>query len=382
MPAQVSLSPQQIAQFKEEIKQADGELDLTKFVKVCSVAELAELYNEIPVRVKIVKYSLDYVNSTRLKPIIRESLKYLPQHVIGLHNKGVSIIDGSEEGVQFCRAIPSSIKNLILEEYFYDLNKPVDSNNIVEAFKAITSIESLILKPTLIESLNGYEKLIFDNIPANVKQLKLDGFWFLSADGQTLTNIFSGLRCTQLTIHELNAIDSEINIETIMHNSRVMLQSLKTSMVKGLVLSEITKWGQLGNSLDGTVFKRRNRERVDQILTYVPKSIVEIDYKDDNIKLNRPMSENNRLKRIFLANHKQQLKEDKQGCFGFFRNTNVRKLMPFEDIIKHAQNHNNRSRQICIKLGWMDNTGNLVNKEIKELLQPQQSGGIATPHVR
>jgi hypothetical protein len=48
--------------------------------------------------------------------------------------------------------------------------------------------------------------------------------------------------------------------------------------------------------------------------------------------------------------------------------------MPIEELLAHAQKDNNRSRAVCVKLGWMNADGSMneiyLNNKINELMQP------------
>lgn len=83
-------------------------------------------------------------------------------------------------------------------------------------------------------------------------------------------------------------------------------------------------------------------------------------------------SEVDQLKKFFHIYHGQMFKDSKQGFFGCFRNTKIKDNMSLKDIIDHAKHANNRSRQACIQLGWMDGKG-VVNPNIIEAIRTENT---------
>jgi hypothetical protein len=59
----------------------------------------------------------------------------------------------------------------------------------------------------------------------------------------------------------------------------------------------------------------------------------------------------------FLAAHRKMFSDAKAGCSGFFRKIRVTDNMSLKDILEHAMKSNNRSREVCINLGWLDKKG-------------------------
>lgn len=74
---------------------------------------------------------------------------------------------------------------------------------------------------------------------------------------------------------------------------------------------------------------------------------------------------------LFREEHKKLFDKSKAGFGGYFRNTKLTSKMDLTQIIEHAKNHDNRSRQACINLGWMDKNGTL-NKDTVERPIPQE----------
>lgn len=66
-------------------------------------------------------------------------------------------------------------------------------------------------------------------------------------------------------------------------------------------------------------------------------------------------------KKIFLAEHDKLFKKDK-SIYGFFSSTKVNKDWDIYKIIEHAKKHNNRSREVCVKLKWMEKDGTLTTQ--------------------
>jgi hypothetical protein len=89
------------------------------------------------------------------------------------------------------------------------------------------------------------------------------------------------------------------------------------------------------------------------------------------------------LKQKFLDVHTKLYNESKKGFFGYFRNTNLKKESSLEEIIHYARDNNNRSRQACIKLGWMKKDGSLntnnpdLPEKIRQAYSSDQHNSVA-----
>jgi hypothetical protein len=91
------------------------------------------------------------------------------------------------------------------------------------------------------------------------------------------------------------------------------------------------------------------------------------------------------LKRQFTKKHKALFKRQKSQLGGWYRNSMYfnkdEKDLVYPDtlreILAHAKAYNNRSRQVCIQLGWLNKNGEL-NDESPEVIKEQYSGNI--PH--
>ncbi|WED42041.1 endonuclease/exonuclease/phosphatase family protein [Legionella cardiaca] len=76
-------------------------------------------------------------------------------------------------------------------------------------------------------------------------------------------------------------------------------------------------------------------------------------------------------KEDFYSKHNELYKEQRAHClWGFFRNTKIKPSMSLQEIISHAQSSNNRSREVCVSLGWMNNKGKLT-PQIEALIEEE-----------
>lgn len=66
-------------------------------------------------------------------------------------------------------------------------------------------------------------------------------------------------------------------------------------------------------------------------------------------------------KECFLKAHSEVLSHDKASIFGSFKQTNVRENANLKDILEHAMKENNRSRLVCIELGWLNKNGDITD---------------------
>lgn len=94
-----------------------------------------------------------------------------------------------------------------------------------------------------------------------------------------------------------------------------------------------------------------------------------ITYVDMNCP---PFAEEYQLQQQFMQNHQIRYTSQCSIWFlGFFKKTAVHPKMTLSEILSHAQSANNRSRQICVSLGWLNRDGSLgtnAPKTIKDLL--------------
>jgi hypothetical protein len=64
-------------------------------------------------------------------------------------------------------------------------------------------------------------------------------------------------------------------------------------------------------------------------------------------------------KKKFLTKHSQLFTEAKLGFFGMFRNTRLNPAWDLKTIIKHGMAYPNRTRLVCIQMGWLTKLGKL-----------------------
>lgn len=60
-----------------------------------------------------------------------------------------------------------------------------------------------------------------------------------------------------------------------------------------------------------------------------------------------------------LKRHTQLFQEARYGFFDYFRNTKLDPNWILKEIINHGMAYNNRTRQVCIELGWLTKSGHL-----------------------
>ncbi|MCD6046137.1 MAG: GTP-binding protein [Gammaproteobacteria bacterium] len=70
-----------------------------------------------------------------------------------------------------------------------------------------------------------------------------------------------------------------------------------------------------------------------------------------------------KIEKCFRTAYDKKLQKDKMAYCGMFSSLRISRItgdMSLEDIIKHAQKANNRSRSVCRELGWLNQDGNLA----------------------
>jgi hypothetical protein len=90
-------------------------------------------------------------------------------------------------------------------------------------------------------------------------------------------------------------------------------------------------------------------------------------------------------KEKFILEHKRLFAEDKKGVFAWFRTTKLTDYNDWslKDILQHAKDHNNRSRQACVKLGWMNSDGTLKAEDsVPEDVKNAYHSDDQTPTLR
>jgi len=90
----------------------------------------------------------------------------------------------------------------------------------------------------------------------------------------------------------------------------------------------------------------------------------------------------------FKANFEKKLNKQKKYTPGLLSKVGIerhsfwsseKKPDSLKDIYEHAKQKNNRTRKVCVKLGWMDKKGNLTDnapKEMKELATSSKSYSV------
>jgi hypothetical protein len=114
----------------------------------------------------------------------------------------------------------------------------------------------------------------------------------------------------------------------------------------------------------------------------------ELKTQGSSSKIESHTQSDEELKGRFIEQHKALYNQQKAQLGGFFRRTvYVNKKgqldynkMTLTEILQHAIKNNNRSRQVCFEIGWLDLKGNLLINSapphIKELFNNIQSQGL------
>lgn len=79
----------------------------------------------------------------------------------------------------------------------------------------------------------------------------------------------------------------------------------------------------------------------------------------------------------FFKNYKKLLTAESKFGQSIFRKTYVRKVWGLREILEHAMQSNNRSRRVCVTLGWLDKEGKIPNSApqiIKKQFRPEERG--------
>lgn len=72
----------------------------------------------------------------------------------------------------------------------------------------------------------------------------------------------------------------------------------------------------------------------------------------------------------FFREHAHKLHYDRNRFLGYFRTlTNIDKNWDLGSILEHAYKNNNRSREVCIKLGWLNSEGLLNEKMAPQVVK-------------
>ncbi|MBN9230889.1 MAG: hypothetical protein J0I93_08555 [Legionella sp.] len=89
------------------------------------------------------------------------------------------------------------------------------------------------------------------------------------------------------------------------------------------------------------------------------------------------MPDEHQLLDLFLRAYNKKLREDKRGCFGFFRASRLRidaSGLRLHDIFNHAlHNKGYRTRNVLIEQGWLDRHGNIIDPQINAFILAQTS---------
>ena len=93
----------------------------------------------------------------------------------------------------------------------------------------------------------------------------------------------------------------------------------------------------------------------ENIESLLPKNLINEEY----VKQQALEKLKKEAKDSFTIRHDELFKEAKSGFFGFFRNTKLNPDWSLKEIIEHGMAYDNRTRQVCVEMGWLNKTGDL-----------------------
>ena len=93
----------------------------------------------------------------------------------------------------------------------------------------------------------------------------------------------------------------------------------------------------------------------ENIESLLPENLIDEEY----VKQQALEKLKKEAKESFIIRHTELFKEAKSGFLGFFRNTKHNPDWSLKEIIEHGMAHDNRTRQVCVEMGWLTKTGGL-----------------------
>ncbi|KTD82291.1 hypothetical protein [Legionella waltersii] len=158
----------------------------------------------------------------------------------------------------------------------------------------------------------------------------------------------------KVTVHaSFSSFDSLSELDAIINNSEIQERILNRQ-------SGIEFHGLTNSQVLSPI--RKVDEKMPCPVTQFKQQLTEI----------KPATVNESYQQQFFREHARLLALDRQAPFGSWRKTTItedsKQQMSLSEIVEHAMESKNRSRQACINLGWMKKDGTIADTAPKEVL--------------
>ncbi|MFC3909874.1 hypothetical protein ACFORL_12415 [Legionella dresdenensis] len=229
----------------------------------------------------------------------------------------------------------------------------LNNRNTVEALKNIN--RQLVVKSQYFASI---EKMLVTDVLSYIKRqntTKLNGK--LQPDN-VLDNLKSAFLCT----HEAFLLNDITN--------KPFPRFRRTRINKELSLKTIIEHGMAhDNRTRKACFNLGWLSKKGNLAESAPTEIKKLF--DSTSRLNHSDEQDSfeQLRNKFLSMHFDTLFKEKSGFFSRWKNTEVKPDWDLKQIIKHGMTHDNRTRAICVEMGWLSKKGELLETVPDKLKQ-------------
>ncbi len=342
-----------LAQALKKLPDTIIDLDISHWLTYYSFGAVAMFFGSFPKYLKKLKFGQDThknLSAQQLRyvftllPITLEELHFTFAHVHNPHEvidfltalppnllKLSLVWSGIFNSPQILCHLPIHISRLDLSDNFVFMST-TEINRLRESLNI--HLADIISQPNLFPHINQLIQL-FTNIPSHVKELTLDAKSLEHLPDEVLIHLGQSLPHAV----KLNLIHED-------HLSARCVHLLKSNMGNWVKQSFDVLQEWLPSPLIGLVQSHQNQVTTQEFSEFIPfKNKAESEQK---------------AKTDFLKCYDALYAKDKKGCFGFFRTSQLNRAWSLKEILDHGVNHNNRTRKICLALGWLDPKGQLL----------------------
>lgn len=264
---------------------------------------------------------------------------------------------------------------------FLSLNLPLERSGYISGIK-LNSPPELLMK--------GQSQIIFTGTNAVALHSAFDNYMRIPAKEESIVLIVNSTNAKELLNnfkYSPQFLSLNMPLDGYGYIPNIKLSSSPELLSKGK--SQITFTGTYANALSAAfnsymhsqITREHTSKNVVQNLHSFGQNQKPIDTGSKRTVQDKPsvtIRNSNKVEEaraLFFICHEEEFKRAKSGWFGFFRKTEVKPNMTLQELLEHAQKHNNRSRYICVALGWMDEHGAL-KEEGRELMRLSTSPSI------
>lgn len=278
-----------------------------------------------------VMYTKSYLSSnTQRNAQINPSMKLLNEQT-DLHAMGLTL------SFLFKEICTLDLKQIVISEK----NSGTSIEDVLDFFVLKFDLATSLAYPKLVKLLKNMEDS--DSLQWSVDQYIQAFNDVLLAECQNEKN---------LTKNNLRSLNSKsVSNEELRSSSTLSSENLSS-------MSETPN--DMKDQDDLNAFDKIEKElsQYNQYVTSVSESVKQKSMRNGDSTQHQALTEE-QAQEIFRKYHNKLLKSESTFGQSFFRRTEAKYNWSLAEILQHAKSFNNRSRAVCVKLGWLDNDAQL-----------------------